>query len=131
MYQRHSYPIYSAPETARPYMEQSHQDYLIAACIANVCILIRSCCLIFCFSPGDRVSLVLLFPVVMLSSVGDLLLIVEYVGIEVFFCSSLDQDDVDEVVLIEDVSDEALEVLVKREKGLEGIVVSFVGGCGW
>jgi hypothetical protein len=44
------------------------------------------------------------------------------------FCSSFVQDDVDEVVLIEDVSDEALDVLVKREKGLDGIVA---GGCGW
>jgi hypothetical protein len=51
------------------------------------------------------------------------LLMVEYVETGVSFCSSFVQDDVDEVVLIEDVSDEVLEVLVKREKGLDGIVV--------
>jgi hypothetical protein len=56
------------------------------------------------------------------------LLMVEYVETGVPFCSSFVQDDVDEVVLIEDVSDEALDVLVKREKGLDGIVA---GGCGW
>jgi hypothetical protein len=53
---------------------------------------------------------------------------VEYVETGVSFCNSFVQDDVDEVVLIEDVSDEALEVLVRREKGLEGIVV---GDYGW
>lgn len=50
----------------------------------------------------------------------------------VFFCRSLVHDDVEEVVLIEAVSDEeeeeeALELLVKREKGLDGIIVRFVG----
>lgn len=65
----------------------------------------------------------------LLSSIVDVLLMVEYVETGVSFCSSsFVQDDVDEVVLIEDVSDEALEVLVRREKGLEGIVVS---GCEW
>lgn len=56
----------------------------------------------------------------------------EYVVVGVFFCRSLVHDDVEEVVLIEAVSDdeeeEALELLVKREKGLDGIVVRFVGG---
>jgi len=58
----------------------------------------------------------------------------EYVVMGVFFCSSLVHDDVEEVVLIEAVSDdddeEALELLVKREKGMDGIVVRFVGD-GW
>lgn len=57
----------------------------------------------------------------------------EYVVMGVFFCRSLVHDDVEEVVLIEAVSDdeeEALELLVKREKGLDGIVVRFVGD-GW
>jgi hypothetical protein len=58
-----------------------------------------------------------------LGSGVDVLLMVEYVETGVSFCSSFVQDDVDEVVLIEDVSDEVLEVLVKREKGLDGIVV--------
>lgn len=92
-------------------------SYLKAACVAKTCILIRSCCLIFCFSPGDRVSLV--FDLLVGSEV---VLIVEYVETGVLFCSSLVQDEVDEVVLIEAVSDE-LEVLVRREKGLDGIVV--------
>jgi hypothetical protein len=64
----------------------------------------------------------------LLSSIVDVLLMVEYVETGVSFCNSFVQDDVDEVVLIEDVSDEALEVLVRREKGLEGIVV---GDYGW
>jgi len=55
----------------------------------------------------------------------------EYVVMGVFFCRSLVHDDVEEVVLIEAVSDEeeeeALELLVKREKGLDGIIVRFVG----
>jgi hypothetical protein len=63
----------------------------------------------------------------LLSSIVDVLLMVEYVETGVSFCNSFVQDDVDEVVLIEDVSDEALEVLVRREKGLEGIVVSDYG----
>jgi hypothetical protein len=63
----------------------------------------------------------------LLNSIVDVLLMVEYVETGVSFCSSFVQDDVDEVVLIEDVSDEALEVLVRREKGLEGIVVSDYG----
>jgi hypothetical protein len=66
--------------------------------------------------------------VCLLNSGVDVLLMVEYVETGVSFCSSFVQDDVDEVVLIEDVSDEALDVLVKREKGLDGIVA---GGCGW
>lgn len=53
---------------------------------------------------------------------SEVVLIVEYVETGVLFCSSLVQDEVDEVVLIEAVSDE-LEVLVRREKGLDGIVV--------
>jgi hypothetical protein len=64
----------------------------------------------------------------LLNSIVDVLLMVEYVETGVSFCNSFVQDDVDEVVLIEDVSDEALEVLVRREKGLEGIVV---GDYGW
>jgi hypothetical protein len=51
-----------------------------------------------------------------------LLLMVEYVETGLLFCSSLVQDDVDEVVLIEAVSEE-LELLVRREKGLDGIFV--------
>lgn len=50
----------------------------------------------------------------------------EYVTVGVFFWSSLVHEDVDDVVLIEAVSDdEALDVLLRREKGLEmdGIVV--------
>jgi hypothetical protein len=50
---------------------------------------------------------------------------VEYVETALSCCSSLVLDDPDEVVLIEAVSDETLEVLVKREKGLEGIVVGY------
>jgi hypothetical protein len=47
---------------------------------------------------------------------------VEYVDTAVFFCSRFVQDDVEEVVLIEAVSeDEALDVLIRRENGLEGI----------
>jgi hypothetical protein len=48
---------------------------------------------------------------------------VEYVDTAVFFCSRFVQEDVEEVVLIEAVSedDEALDVLIRREKGLEGI----------
>jgi hypothetical protein len=46
----------------------------------------------------------------------------------VFFCSRFVQDDVEEVVLIEAVSeDEALDVLIRREKGLEGIWCEVVG----
>ena len=66
------------------------------------------------------------------SAVDVLLLMLEYVVMGVFFCRSLVHDDVEEVVLIEAVSDEeeeeeALELLVKREKGLDGIIVRFVG----
>lgn len=82
-------------------------------------MLMRSCCLIFCFSPGDRVSLV--FGLLVGSEIDVLLLLmVEYVETGLLFCSSLVQDDVDEVVLIEAVSEE-LELLVRREKGLDGI----------
>lgn len=84
----------------------------------------RSCCLIFCFSPGDKVSLVF---GVLVDSELDSLLMVEYVETGLPFCSSLVQDDVDEVVLMEDVSEE-LELLVRREKGLDGI---FVGCDRW
>jgi hypothetical protein len=53
---------------------------------------------------------------------------VEYVDTAVFFCSRFVQDDVEEVVLIEAVSeDEALDVLIRREKGLEGMVCEVVG----
>ena len=54
-----------------------------------------------------------------------MLLILEYVVTGVFFCRSLVHDDVDDVVLMEAVSDdEALDVLLRRENGLEieGIV---------
>lgn len=53
------------------------------------------------------------------------LLMLEYVVTGVFFCRSLVHDDVDDVVLMEAVSDdEALDVLLRRENGLEieGIV---------
>jgi hypothetical protein len=52
-------------------------------------------------------------------------LIVEYVGVGQSCWSSLDQDDVDEVVLTEAVSDETQKMLVRREKGFEGIVVGY------
>lgn len=97
-------------------------SYLRAACVANTCILMRSCCLIFCFSPGDRVSFDF---VVLVGSELDVLLMVEYVETGLFFCSSLVQDDVDEVVLMDAVSEE-LEVLVRREKGLDGIFVDLM-----
>ena len=77
----------------------------------------RSCCLIFCFSPGDKVSLDF---GVLVGSVLDVLLMVEYDETGLLFCSSLVQDDVDEVVLTEAVSEE-LVLLVRREKGLDGI----------
>lgn len=54
-----------------------------------------------------------------------MLLILEYVVTGVFFCRSLVHDDMDDVVLTEAVSDEeALDVLLRRENGLEieGIV---------
>lgn len=106
-----------------------HISYLRAACVANTCILIRSCCLIFCFSPGDKVSLV--FGLLVGSEVDVLLLMVEYVETGLFFCSSLVQDDVDEVVLIEAVSEE-LELLVRRENGLDGIFVDMMDEvCFW
>jgi hypothetical protein len=54
-----------------------------------------------------------------------LLLMVEYIETALSCCSSLVLDDLDEVVLIEAVSDETLEVLLKREKGSEGIVVGY------
>jgi hypothetical protein len=50
------------------------------------------------------------------------LLMVEYVETGLLFWSKLvqeDVDEVDEVVLIEDVSEETLEVRVRRENGLE------------
>jgi hypothetical protein len=56
---------------------------------------------------------------------------VEYVETGVFFWSKLVQEDVEEVVLIESVSEEALlEVRVRREKGLEdeGMVEGVDGG---
>jgi hypothetical protein len=56
---------------------------------------------------------------------------VEYVETGVLFWSKLVQEDVEEVVLIESVSEEALlEVRVRREKGLEdeGMVESVDGG---
>lgn len=56
-----------------------------------------------------------------------LLLMVEYVETGLVFCSSLVQDDVDEVVLIEAVSEE-LELLVRREKGLDGILLNVCDG---
>jgi hypothetical protein len=59
------------------------------------------------------------------------LLMVEYVETGVLFWSKLVQEDVEEVVLIESVSEEALlEVRVRREKGLEdeGMVESVDGG---
>jgi hypothetical protein len=52
----------------------------------------------------------------------DVLLMVEYVETGLLFWSKLvqeDVDEVDEVVLIEDVSEETLEVRVRRENGLE------------
>lgn len=57
---------------------------------------------------------------------------VEYVDTAVFFCSRFVQEDVEEVVVIEAVSeDEALDVLIRRENGLEGMVCEgCCGGCG-
>jgi hypothetical protein len=49
---------------------------------------------------------------------------VEYAEIALSYCSSL---VLDEVVLIEAVSDEMLQMPVRWEKGLEGIVVV----CRW
>lgn len=89
-------------------------SYLIAMYIANSCILIRSCCLIFCFSPGDKVALVSL-------------LMVEYVDTALSRSSSLVLEDLDEVVLIEALSDETLDMLLRRENELKGIVVV----CRW
>jgi hypothetical protein len=56
-----------------------------------------------------------------------LLLMVECVETALSCCSNLVLDDLDEVVLIEAVSDETLQMLVRREKGLGGIVVV----CRW
>jgi hypothetical protein len=52
---------------------------------------------------------------------------VECVETALSCCSNLVLDDLDEVVLIEAVSDETLQMLVRREKGLGGIVVV----CRW
>jgi hypothetical protein len=89
-------------------------SYLVAIYIANSCILIRSCCLIFCFSPGDKVALASL-------------LMVEYVKTVLSCCSSLVLEDLDEVVLIEALSDETMDMLLRHEIGLGGIVVV----CRW
>ena len=82
---RHTSPIISKiPRQDRT--TRRIPDYFIAACIAKVCILIRSCCLIFCFSPGERVvSFVFFFCEVGSVVVVVVLLMVECVEIGLFF----------------------------------------------
>jgi hypothetical protein len=89
-------------------------SYLTAIYIANSCILIRSCCLVCCFSPGDKAALASL-------------LMVEYVETVSSCCSSLVLEDLDEVALTEALSDETLDMLLRRENGLNAIVVV----CRW
>lgn len=86
--------------------------------------------MIFCFSPGDSASFSFLsgLALVVVSDVEAAVEVVSEVVVEEdeengFLFSSFARDDVEDVVLIEAVSEEPAED-VRRVKGLEGILSS-------